>query len=388
MKNFKKILSVAIASATLMAGMAFPVSADYDSCDINQDGYVDSSDLVLLRKYLNGVYSITNYNRLDTNQNLIVDSSDADCVMAKILGSSYNSWYFSRNNGSVYAFPKVSGFTPSNSSSSSESRNYVKCTYENGIPTYNTTTYTLTPSPFSLSDGTNSRVKIGENDMNPSYGPENSGLVYISGIGTGFIVGDHQIATAAHCVCNENSWYSLRINTCDSNGCITDNKLNVVEVHVPTEYIENEELDLVYRNNMYDYALITVSDDLSDHVQFALGTAYNVSAEDFARVPVYVTGYANELGLKHLYYAEGKIVDKDNSIDRLNNCTDIICYDIDTLDGDSGAPVYTITKINDQYVYTAIAVHHGGDSNYNCNWGSMITNYQLQFYKNNSNMNY
>lgn len=54
MKKIKKIMSAAVAAATLLAGTAFPVSADYDSYDVNRDGVVSPADLVQLNKYLAG----------------------------------------------------------------------------------------------------------------------------------------------------------------------------------------------------------------------------------------------------------------------------------------------------------------------------------------------
>lgn len=70
----------------------------------------------------------------------------------------------------------------------------------------------------------------------------------------------------------------------------------------------------------------------------------------------------------------------------------ILEYDVDTSSGQSGAPVYTITRNvvngNATFTYTALAIHHGGlTSNYN-NCGSRISKYHLQFYRNNPNISY
>lgn len=332
------------------------------------------------------MYSVSNYNQLDVNKSLTVDAADDECLSARNLGMTYTCRYFSRATGATVSPPTVSGFTPSNSSSSSAGRTYMRCHYENGQPAQSLSNYTLTPELSTLNTGVNSRKVFGDDERYPSYSPENNGIVYLSMddnyMASGFIVGDHQIATAAHCVYKDGSWRSLIVKTYDSNGCLTNNTLNVVEAHILTGYIAGSDV-------MYDYALITVSDDLSDYVHFSLGTPYNVTADAYSNVPVYVTGSPTDLlnifTPVRLFSAEGRIMDKSS---KLSNHTDVICYDIDTEGGDSGAPVYTITKIDDAYVYTAIAVHCGAATSLSQNLGSMITNYHLQFYNNNPNMNY
>lgn len=388
MNGFKKIISAAAAAVTLLAGTAFPVSADYDVCDVNRDGFIGGADIVLLSRYLLGAYSISNYNQLDVNRSLTVDDADVECLNSRLLGITYSGGYFSRKTGNVVSSPTVSGFTPSESSSSLTARTYMRCRYENGKPTA-LSDYTLTPTEMPLNARAILDGVIGDDDRYASYGPENNGIVCLetrigakAGKSTGFIVGDHQIATAAHCVYSDNAWRSIYIRTYDSNGCITDNTLHPIETHIP-------KLFTLSSDGMYDYALITVSDDLSDYVHFSLGTPYNLSASAYSNIPVYVTGCPSETITdgrnlsKRLYSAEGRVV--DTVFDK----SDVVCYDVDVSGGDSGSPVYTITKVGNKYVYTAIAVCTGGVLLPNGpNFGSMITHYQLQFYKNNPNASY
>ncbi len=54
MKIIKRVLSGFIATATLMTGTAFSVSAAYDNCDVNRDGTVNVRDLAMLQQYLAG----------------------------------------------------------------------------------------------------------------------------------------------------------------------------------------------------------------------------------------------------------------------------------------------------------------------------------------------
>ena len=87
-----------------------------------------------------------------------------------------------------------------------------------------------------------------------------------------------------------------------------------------------------------------------------------------------------------LYSEEGHVVNDFN--------TRVLHYNVDTTTGQSGAPVYTITRNEkngvESYVYTALAIHkgltHHSDEYNDSNCGSLMTKYQLQFYLNNINL--
>lgn len=178
MKMLKKIMSAVIASATLMAGTAFPVSADYSPYDVNRDGYIGVADLTPIIRYLAGVYSVTNYNQLDVNRNLVVDEADKECLTQILLRNTYDGAYYSREKGDVVSAPTVSGFTPSQSSSSTDSRTYRRCRFEKAKP-IELSDYTLTPIEMGLNDGASPRGIIGTDDRESFNGPESSGLVFL-----------------------------------------------------------------------------------------------------------------------------------------------------------------------------------------------------------------
>ncbi len=403
MKKIKGVLSGFIATATLLTATAFPVSADYDNCDVNRDGTVGVADLTILNKYLGGIYSVPNYNQLDVNRSLTVDAADTECLEASLFGDSYNGAYFSRATGGILPAPTVSGFTPNSTASSTAGREYMRYEYETG---HVLDTYTLTPTIANLNSGVNSRSVIGTDSRTPSYGSENKGIVRIDamdnegGGATGFIVGDHLIATAAHCVYKKGNdiphhWKRITVSLYDENGVVTDVQLHPVEAHIPVNYVETDD-------STYDYALITVSEDLSDINNtslgenyectfFSLGTPYNVSADAYSNVPIYVTGSPKDLqddeAPTRLFTAQGNIINEviGNYPD---NYIDVLYHNVDTEGGDSGSPIYTITKHGNYYTYTAIAIHNNGSTDNTQNWGSTITNYHLQFYYNNPNMSY
>ena len=227
--------SLATAVMVAVGGIgAVTVSADYDNCDVNRDGYVDSADYVMINKYLNGIYSTPNYNQLDVNRSLTVDAADSQCLISRLMGSSYSAYYLSRerkigfaDDGLEIPFPNVSGFTPNSAASSSSPITYRRYSY---IEQKELTSYSLTPDIWELNSSVNSRGIINEDERYISYGEENTGIVFLkTGIvdsygnpvnGTGFIVGDHQIATEAHCVFNDktNEWNSMSIKMYNSDG--------------------------------------------------------------------------------------------------------------------------------------------------------------------------
>lgn len=221
-----------------------------------------------------------------------------------------------------------------------------------------------------------------------AHGYENTGIVRV-GDATGFIVGDHQIATAAHCVydsdcVNTNKISpSIDVETYDRSGLPTGTKLTVAEIHMPEYYTSG--------NLLFDYALITVVEDLSDYVHFNIGNSYNMKSDEVGTIPIHVTGkplYTDDnLETENcdniLYTHYGNIYGSNNK--------SLLYYTVDVSGGQSGSPVYTITREtynnNFYYTYTALAVHtNSGSGEYN--FGTLMTKHHQMFYKNNPNANY
>lgn len=411
MKGLYKFATAFLAFVILLPFESIRAAA-YDDCDVNHDGYIDVSDAVLTSQYLSGLLYVSDYNRFDTNKSLTVDNADVKKIMSKIVSYTYNAKYWNRNWNCAISFPSVSGFTPDIYASSSEYRKYRRYSYLTGqeLPSYD-----LTPIAATLNSETHSTISrgiIGNDNRVYSLGEENSGIVHISiedsngttYTGTGFIVGDHIIATAAHNVYKRyhsgGYFYpnTPTIMTYNINGTMSNTELHPVEVHVPREYGYSGTNTLA---EPYDYALISVSDNLSNYTQFSLGTSYNVSAENYSTIPLYLLGpgmvvnevetmVVNEVETEDLYYSQGNIVSDTSATSPA-----LLYYNCDSLHGDSGAPVYTITKVETggytYYYYTALAIHTRNDLNINnspiWNAGVRITKYQLQFFNEHANAN-
>lgn len=216
-----------------------------------------------------------------------------------------------------------------------------------------------------------------------------SGTSYV---GTGFIVDAHTIATSAHCVYNKNTSDNYSGNTVtsilvfNSNGAVVKTVTNLKQIHVPRLYIATNTGS--GEANPYDYALITVEEDLSDYAIFNLG----VMMDNFpnTRSAVSVTGFpltvngstVNSHSTHRMYTGTGTLLASD----------DYCCYyNTDTSGGNSGGPLYVTTTFNNKTYYTVIGIH--GYGNVTCNGSSMrynaairMTTNLLQFYKNNPNL--
>ena len=412
MIKLRKVLSGVVAAAVLVANSAIMTSAatTYSQWDVNHDGVINVRDVAAIQSFLKGNILEPNYNRFDANRSLTVDDQDVQCVLAKINYNqnyiqNYICRYYSKKTHNEFNFPNVSGYTPDYTADLTESRNYKRYSYnlhrEYSYSLAPANTNTLLPNAASKNGSLRSIVGT-DNRYLSTTGDERKGIVRIRykkdnntnayDYGTGFIVDDHVIATSANNVySNQNGWRNnLQIKTFNVNtGTVSNTTLTPVEAHIPNEYRYNH-LD----KEKHDFALITVSEDLSSYEYFALGNSYNVKESDYSSIPLHVTGYPvtdasnNNVYFNRLYTGEGHVVDDEN--------TDELFYDCDTVAGNTGSPVYTVTinRINGQlsYTYTALGINGSNTGEYagydGSNHGVLITKYLTQFYLNNSNIHY
>lgn len=196
--------------------------------------------------------------------------------------------------------------------------------------------------------------------------------------GTGFIVDDHTIATAAHCIHARPITQVLLFN---SDGTVALSA-TPVESHIPSEFFESGRPYSDYN----DYALLTVEEDLSSFPKFDLGVTLDTAITN--QVSVSITGFPNiVLGNEantptdHIMYTGTGVLQDSNdssacSVYRLK-------YSADTTDGNSGSPVYITSTYNGTTYYTALAIHTmPGNS------GVRINRDLLYFYLNNPNIQY
>lgn len=426
MKAMKKLMGAVVAVVCgVSLGMPFSAAAQdlpgeleaadglaataYDNCDINQDGTVDILDVIKFNKYLNGYFSYPNYNLLDLNRNQIVDASDALVIMAKVTKNTYSACFIDRPHvGSnapttevEVAFPTYTYAVNNGVSWNTDAIAYWK----KNVITGTTKTYWLNPSvtplqQTSYSTNLDDGIIDGNDTRYSTTLPENCGIVSIQytdssagGVytGSGFFVAPHIIATAAHVVKGVRNSYPLTITMHNADGTLSNQTLHPVEVHIPYQYLYSDA------STVNDYALITVSDDLSNVPYFSIGDCFNLFDNHFDGVPIFVTGNPGKIregtGQEIDNTDERKLYSESGSVytnaDDANGRNSLFRFTTDISKGDSGGPVYTITKNktgnNVTYTYTALTTATTTFYvNPYINAGPRFTKYHQMFYNGNS----
>lgn len=249
--------------------------------------------------------------------------------------------------------------------------------------------YTLSKNPVQ----DNSKSVIDSDDRVVDF--SKSGVVKIigGGFGTGFVIDAHTIATAAHCVCtklNVNSQPTSsniikKILFFKPDGSIEKTITDVKQIHIPDLYISTPG-----QTNKYDYALITVSEDLSAYANFNLGVTLDAFQESGKTIsctgfPGYLNNdpdnvVNNAINLHNEYTGNGIIIPNDNDPQ--------LClrYNCDTSGGNSGGPVYLTSTLDGKVYYTVIGIHTTSAGSFNS--ATRMTTDLLHFYKNNPNITY
>lgn len=286
----------------------------------------------------------------------------------------------------------MSGYDSMTSVGATGGTDYVKYTYATGTQvTYNlpeiptmASANALTMRAASYSDPRDPyydsavvRLNLYDyvNPNNPSSGS------YVS-FGTGFIIGDHEIMTAAHCVYDKNDGFNdyVKISFPDNDGSVANSsKINVVSAHVPQDYINLINNPTGQGSQDLDYAILTVDEDLSQYGYYLLGMGTDSIKQK--NVPIHSLGYYGDT----LKISHGTVSDVKNlSLD----------FDLFSTSGSSGGPIYVESVFgiestnNPDYQLkayrTAISIVHGGieENNYVC--GTKIRPIIMQFaYDNN-----
>lgn len=200
--------------------------------------------------------------------------------------------------------------------------------------------------------------------------------------GTGFIVDDHTIATAAHCVYgvdNKSFIKDLKVNIYDENCTKILKTITPKEAHIPVYYsLKGDE--------RYDYALLYVEEDLSKYGEFSLSMPMDSFMTSGATVTV--SGFPDKTasdpnaGGHKRYKADGEIMDIRTYDPELWDYQ--IKYSTFTSGGDSGGPIYTTQTFDGETYHTVVGIHtsSGGKVRY----GTRITTTLLMFYYNNDHI--
>ena len=251
----------------------------------------------------------------------------------------------------------ILGFESPTTANADSLRTYIRHDYtNNNTPDYE---YNLSVSSsvntYSLSPAT----IFPPNEMVRDY---DESVVRIEGDGvggTGFIVGEHLIATAAHCVYFNGFIDDLTISIVNSNNVVIDT-MTPKYIHLNKDYTYSIAA-------VTDYALIYVEEDLSDYGMFKMGLATDryilrqeeVVASGFpSEYPDGYNGVEWGLRFKSLGYIYGSY-----------STTELIRHDADFAGGESGGPLYveegvTINGTTTEYK-TVIGINIADNLTYN-----------------------
>lgn len=355
MNNLLKKVVAGVAALTMCISV-MPLSANaattssYKKGDVNGDGIVNSSDVLALNNFLHGSVASKDSamtERLDVNSDYIIDINDVALLKNINLGTA---------NGGTISYKNTTNLP------TQETRTYYK---------YNASTgaykgqYTLNPvSNISITSASTCSI-IDEDERWAEDGLQGVvSIKYESGAnnGTAFVVDSHTLVTAGHCLyrnskgSSSKTFNNLQFKIFSDHDTQSSINITPVEYQLSEKYVNS-----LGSNVNYDYAIITVKEDLSDYINFNLGVVRNelYTNDSYSKKLLFVTGFGcgttmvgvnpELIGIKST--GDGFLLSTPTAYR--------LYYDIDNVGGDSGAPVYANVKGKQ----TVIGVHTRDTSN-------------------------
>lgn len=375
----KKFLSCLVSAGILASTVtAFAASSAFNpNKDPNGDGQITLADSAYILQVLAGKYIVEDLSEFDMDDNDVV--SDVDEVYVRMYTAGLINTLNEPEVDPVAEFPTSSrGYHVYNAQTGTYNRRYSLTVTDlsNSIETNMT----------DLSDSVDTRQIFPPNEQISDW--SNTGVAKIMSdatiygyLGTGFVVGPHTIATAAHVVFDRdtNSTYNIdEILLFDENG--SESSFTPVEIHTPINYIADNDVS----DFDYDYSLITVEEDLSNYISFNLGAITDNAANKFTITTVGFPKYCypdvntvvNDQDDHTKYLSQGNITSVDSRGFYFG-------HNADTVTGNSGSPIYLVETLNGKTYNTVIGIHVGV-----YNTGLRFTPHVLKFFKGNTNIQY
>jgi trypsin len=387
MKTLSRViagLSTAVLAAITVISFSGSAAQNIVYNDLSGDGVVDLADSVAINQYLAGALNPINVDRMDFDNNGVVTLMDAHKVQMyrlNLIPKESNPGVYGQEAETFFADEAPRSYRAYNAKTRSFMRSYSlseSSAYINNEGS-GISTYSIMPDDDRYVDWSKSgTVKL---------------MTSTGYIGTGFVVAPHVVATCAHCVYDKSGIKSIsEIKLFNTDGSLSLNA-TPKEIHIPTKYYNSSEYE-----PHYDYALITVEEDLSDYMCYDLGVALDSSFSDESKrnnLPIYITGFAqqsNAGGNSHytdnLITGVGKLYAKEKIENNGLLPYQLVC-DTAVSNGDSGAPVYIKESYSDKYnnnkeYYTVIGINSSGAWRYSA--FTRITTDLLVFYYQNLNL--
>jgi len=368
-KKLRKFLLSGLSGLLILnSSPLIPSVSASDICgDANNDGNVDLTDVTYISQYIRSQVNSINLKNADVDRNAVIDINDIKILQSYVMGGAD----LPNNATGIYYLPADNSrwYTKYNCTTGGTSLYYLSV---------NTTSNLSLDIDDRVIDGSDSATSI----VRVEYTLQNGEIKY----GTGFIVDDHIVATAAHCLCNPNTGEfhaNIKIRPFEADGVTFGMAYPAKEAHVPCNYMtENESTTSNNRNVDHDYGLIYMEQDFSRYGKMPLGVStINFNSKG---ATVGVSGYpsvvdGNSEGGVTRFVGYGNILSSSTN--------KLLHYDAYTSGGDSGGPIFLEYTLGDQTYRSAIGIHsNGADANHPYNYGPRVSKQLLRFYYNNSNI--
>lgn len=333
MNRFFKSAVAAAAAITLTAVSLTASASDDNPCDLNGNGRTDIADAVLIMNYVGGHSDVDSPELADF---------DHDGFVTKVDATRLQEWLLNQNNYVVNP-PYTSGPTDLRNSNV-------------GYFVYNATTGvqidTQTVEQAADPSEASPRSIIGTDDL--YTGDYHKGLCKIKTSKvdgtdvkeyTGFVSSDDTIMTAAQALYKRKI---VSIQFFNSSGNVILNA-NATDFRIHKKYKDAE-------GTFYDYALINVSNDLSEYKTFEMGYALDWAIESEANVSI--SGFKKDSITS--YTGDGRIKNSGTAKNEL-------MYSCDAVDGMVGAPIFRDVVHNGSHHYVVVGINTSDNSDNNSN---------------------
>lgn len=308
--NIKKIitatLSMTLAVSSIMATPMFNASAVSRRItlgDSNNDGMVSNIDAYWIQMYLKGAVKANSrqLTAMDINEDGIIDRTDYVTIMGKIATASS----FETKTKELYDVSNNSNLTV----------DYCRhnCSYADTTLYEPYTIYNTNDSPTAINytdmlSETISLTSASEDNENVScveiIGTDNNNRTFL---GSGFVVDNNVIATAAHCLYNNGNFMRrVTVNIYNEDCTQIVRTKNARSIHIPANYVDSGSVN-------YDYGLIYINDDWSDYkVDLGVMTDYFLS-DEFQLTPntnktLTTSGFTTYNSVRRRYLGAGNVV--------------------------------------------------------------------------------
>ncbi len=257
----KKFLSCLVSAGILASTVtAFAASSAFNpNKDPNGDGQITLADSAYILQVLAGKYIVEDLSEFDMDDNDVV--SDVDEVYVRMYTAGLIN---TLNEPLVELTSELPTASRSYRVYNAQTGTYLR-NYSLSVTDLRDSTNT---NIADIGNSDNTRDIIGDNTQTTDW--SNIGVAKIMSygsmydyLGTGFVIGPHTIATAAHVVFETANGYDCvrdidEVLLFDETGSATS--FTPVECHIPSLFVQGTS-----PTNANDYAIITVEEDLSDY---------------------------------------------------------------------------------------------------------------------------